>query len=148
HSRAPVSPTEYGRTTPAPWPERRLLREGIAERIASQVIEPAADSAYVLTSRTHTPVRGPWVLRRIDLRTGSRRRGPTVGVGGLAMAAGYLWIYGVPRASAQPVAWQVDPVTLARVRSIAFPRLPPRFAGASPVITAGPAGSVWIGYDR
>src|SRR5262249_46293701 len=44
--------------------------------------------------------------------------------------------------------WQVDPVTLARVRSIAFPRLPPRFAGASPVITAGPAGSVWIGSDR
>jgi len=92
-------------------------------------------------------MRGPWALSRISLRTGSRRHGPRFDVGGITLAAGYLWIYGVPRISS-PVAWQVDPATLARVRSITLPPLPPRFPGLSPLVTAGPAGSVWIGSDR
>jgi len=147
-SRAPVSATGHGQTTPAPWPERRLLRETAAERITGQVIDPATESTYLLALRRHAPVSGPWMLRRIDLRTGSQRGGPSFTVGGIAMAAGYLWIYGLPRASSSPVIWQIDPATLARVRLITLARLPPEFPGPWPAITAGPAGSVWIGSDR
>jgi hypothetical protein len=77
-----------------------------------------------------------------------QRLGPTFSVGGIGMAAGYLWIYGVPRASSVPVVWQVDPATLERVRSVTLARLPAGFPGPPAAITAGPGGSVWIGSDR
>src|SRR5215831_13475988 len=86
---ARVSPPDQRTASPAPWPERRLLRETAAERIAGQVIDPATESAYLLTLRTHAPVSGPWMVRRIDLRTGSQREGPSFAVGDIAMAAGY-----------------------------------------------------------
>jgi len=36
-----------------------------------QVIDPAAGAVYPLVSKTNTSVRGPWVLCRLDLRTGA-----------------------------------------------------------------------------
>jgi len=143
-----VSPREQGSANPAPWPERRLLRRGVAERIASQVIDPAMNSVYVLAATGNAPAGGPWMLRRIDLRTGSQRRGPSFRVSDITMAAGYLWIYGIPSASSSPVIWQIDPATMTRVRSIRLAPLPPRFPGPGPAITAGPADSVWIGSNR
>jgi len=148
HSGSPVSPREQGSANPAPWPERRLLRRGVAERIASQVIDPAMNSVYVLAATGNAPAGGPWMLRRIDLRTGSQRRGPSFRVSDITMAAGYLWIYGIPSASSSPVIWQIDPATMTRVRSIRLAPLPPRFPGPGPAITAGPADSVWIGSNR
>lgn len=130
-----------------PWPQRTVLRESTVELVSDQVVDPAAGTVYALVSKRNTPVRGPWVLRRIDLRTGSVRLGPTVPVGSLTMASGYLWIYSTPGAGSQPVISEVNPVTLARVRPIPLPRLPADFGGLPVAVAAGP-GSVWIGSHR
>jgi hypothetical protein len=131
-----------------PWPSRTVLRESIVEAIANQVVDPAAGAVFLLASKTNTPVRGPWVLCRISLATGAVRLGPTFPAGGLTMASGYLWAYSAPGARAQPVVTEVDPVTLQRVRAIRLPSVPATFGGVPVAVTAGPAGSVWIGSDR
>src|SRR5262249_59399424 len=59
--------------------------------------------------------------------------------------AGYLWVYGAPRPGAPPLIYQVNPVTLARIRSIPLPG-PAGFGGAA--FATGAGGSVWIGSYR
>lgn len=131
-----------------PWPSRTVLRESTVEAIADQVVDPAAGAVFLLASKTNTPVRGPWVLCRISLATGAVRLGPTFPVGGLTMASGYLWAYSTSAARAQPVVSEVNPATLQRVRAIRLPSVPTSFGGLPVALTAGPAGSIWIGSDR
>jgi hypothetical protein len=130
------------------WPSRTVLRESTVEAIADQVVDPAAGAVFLLASKTNTPVRGPWVLCRISLATGAVRLGPTFPVGGLTMASGYLWAYSTSGGRAKPVVSEVDPATLRRVRAIRLRSVPANFGGVPVAVTAGPAGSVWIGSDR
>ena len=136
------------RREPRRWPSRIVLRESTVEAIGDQVVDPAAGAVFVLASKTNTPVRGPWVLCRISLATGAVRLGPTYPAGGLTMASGYLWVHSAAGVRAQPVVSQVNPVTLGRVRAIRLPAVPASFGGVPVAVTAGPAGSVWIGSDR
>jgi hypothetical protein len=125
-----------------------VLRESTVEAIADQVVDLAAGAVFLLASQTNTPVRGPWVLCRISLATGAVRLGPTFPVGGLTMASGYLWAYSAPEPRVQPVVTEVNPATLQRVRLIRLPSVPANTGGMPVAVTAGPAGSVWIGSDR
>ena len=74
----------------ASWPQRVILREDTALQDASQVLDPAAGVLYALVPGAS----GSYVLRAADLRTGRVRRGASYRVSGLALAAGYLWVYG------------------------------------------------------
>ena len=139
-SACPSAPAVQRRES-APWPSRMVLREGIAESSAEQLVDPAARAVFLLVSKTNAPIRGPWELCRISLATGAVRRGPTFPVGGLAMASGRLWLYGPAGPGAPPVVTEVNPVTMQRVRQIPLPSAPV-------AITAGSAGSVWIVSDR
>lgn len=125
-----------------------MLREGTAERIAGQVVDPAARAVFLLVSKTNTSVRGPWVLCRISLATGAVRLGPTFPGGGLAMASDRLWVYSTPGPGSQPAVTEVDPLTLQRLRPIPLPSVRASFGGVPVTVTAGPAGSVWIGSYR
>lgn len=136
------------RSEPTPWPSRTMLRESTVELFSDQIVDPAAAAVFLLVSKTNTPLRGPWVLCRISLPTGAARPGQTFPVGSLIMASGYLWIYGSPGPGSQPVASEVDPVTLERIRPIPLPSVPASFGGPPVAVTAGPADSVWIGSYR
>jgi hypothetical protein len=133
-------------STAASWPQRLLLRESTAERIADQVINPTSGAAYALISRTNTPVRGPYILECTQLRTGSVHEGPSFLVGSLAAASGYLWVYGASQPGAQPVVYQVNPASLARIRAITLPPVTAGFIEAA--FATGPGDSVWIGFGR
>jgi hypothetical protein len=134
-------------STAASWPQRLLLRQGPAELIADQVINPDAGAAYALISRTNTPVRaGPYILQCTQLRTGSVHEGPSFLVGSLAAASGYLWVYGASRPGAQPVVYQVNPASLVRIRAITLPAVTADFSEAA--FATGPDDSVWIGSNR
>jgi hypothetical protein len=124
-----------------PWPSRTVVHEGVAQRIADQVLDSAAGAAFLLVSKTNTPVRGPWALCRISLATGAVRQGPTFPVAGLAMASGHLWVYGAPRTGTPPVITEINPLTLRSVRRISVPSGPA-------AVAAGPAGSVWVGSNK
>jgi hypothetical protein len=139
------------RREPAPWLSRTVLRESAREAGTRQVVDLAARAVFLLASETNTPENGPWVLCRIGLATGAARLGqtfPVSDVSDLAMASGYLWVYTAGGTSARPVVVsQVSPATLARIRPIPLPRAPANF-GLPASVTAGPKGSIWIGYDR
>ena len=146
-SAGPFAPTSAEpSSTAASWPQRLLLRQGLVERIADQVFNPDAGAAYALVSRTNTPVRGPYILQCTQLRTGSVLEGPSFLVGSLAAASGYLWVYGAPQPGAQPVVYQVNPATLARIRAVALPAVPAGLPIAA--FATGPGDSVWIGSYR
>src|SRR5262249_10766266 len=138
-----VPPAASGRpSTMAAWPYRLLQRQRPSELIADQAISPPPGAAYPLISRTATiPRQGPYVLECTELGTGSARHGPVFPVDRLTIAAGYLWVYGAPRPGAPPLIYQVNPVTLARIRSIPLPG-PAGFGGAT--FATGAGGSVWI----
>jgi hypothetical protein len=125
----------------SPWPSRSVVDEGVAERIADQVLDSAAGAVFLLVSKTNAPVRGPWALCGISLATGAVRQGPTFSVGSIAIASGHLWVYGAPGTGTSQVITEINPLTLRRVRSISVP-------SGSVAVTAGPAGSVWIGSNR
>jgi hypothetical protein len=136
------------RSEPAPWPSRTVMRESIVESISSQVVDPAAGAVYLLVSKTNTPVRGPWVLCRINLLSGAARQRPTFPAGSLTLASGYLWVYGAPGPGSPPVVTEVNPLTGLRVRLIPL-AIPPASFGEVPVaVTAGPPSSLWIGSYR
>jgi hypothetical protein len=130
--------------TPASWPERIVERQSPAEPISGQAVSPTTGVAYALVSKTHTPMRGPYVLECTDLRTATVRKGPVFGVGQVAIASGYLWVYGAAGSGSQPRVSQVGLRNLAVVRSIRLPAVP---ALNYPVmaLAAGPGHSVWIG---
>lgn len=125
---------------PASWPERVVMRESFT--VTSQTI--SGDFRYALVSLTHTPIRGPYLLERRNLRTGGLAKGSHYPFGNLTIAAGRLWIYGA--AGTRPGLIEIDPRTLRCVRSITLPR------ASSPnpwiAITPGPADSLWIGTSR
>ncbi len=155
----PVASTPPGRvsTSPAaavvqrsehePWQTRIVLPELSTESAASQVVDPPA-AAYFLVSKTNTPVQGPWMLSRVSLSSGAVRLGPTFPVGGLTLSSGYLWVYGTRRPGSPPVVTEVSPLTLQRIRQIPLPAVPASFGGTPVALTAGPAGSLWIGSYR
>jgi hypothetical protein len=122
------------------WPERAVMRESFT--VTSQAI--SGGSRYALVSLTHTPVRGPYLLERRNLRTGQVDKGPRFSFGNLAIGAGRLWIYGAART--QPDLIEVDPRTLRRIRSISLPQAPTLNPWIA--VTAGPADSLWIGTTR
>ena len=127
----------------ASWPESGVLREGAALRDASQVLDPAAGVLYALVSASPASGSGPYSLLAIDLRTGRVRRGKSYPVSGLALASGYLWIYGSSGPGGRPVLDEAGPGTLATARSVSVPGVPGVAA-----VAAGPAGSVWAGSGR
>jgi hypothetical protein len=143
---APGRPTARAGTVvkraSASWPERVLVRDGVPA--ADEVTTPT--SLYALISRTHTPMRGPYQLERTDLRTGSVRKGSLFAVGHIAVASGYVWVYGARNPESPPRVAQVDSRTLAPIRSIRLPA--DRATYAEGIVTAGPRGSVWIGTSR
>ena len=141
----PARVVHRGESTP--WPARGVLRESRTEAGSSQVVDPGAGAVFLLAAATNPPETGPWVLCRISLATGVVRLGQTFQAGELAMASGYLWTYSGAGTSTQPVVSEVSPVTLARIRPIPLPRAPANF-GLPVAVTAGPKGSVWIGYYR
>jgi hypothetical protein len=145
-SGGPYTPRQPVRRSGTPWPQRLLLRQRPAELISDQVAAPATGTDYALISRTHTPMRGRYVLECTRLRGGPPQRGPSFPVGNLASVAGYLWVYGSLGSGLRPVISQVSPVTLARIRSIPLPQAPFGYDGIA--VAPGAGGSVWIGSDR
>jgi hypothetical protein len=141
-------PPAVQRSESTPWPSRTMLRESMVELISGQLVDPAAGAVFLLVSKTNTQVGGPWVLCRISLATGAVRLGPTFPVGGVTMASDYLWVHGFPGPGFQPVVTEVNPLTLQRVRPIPLPSVPASLGGVPVIVTAGPAGSVWIGSYR
>jgi hypothetical protein len=137
-------------TQPAPapaastrWPERPILPEDTRLWSASQVLDPAADVLYALVSTTLTSQYGPYVLEAINLRTGRVRRGASYPVSGLALAAGYLWVYGTSGPGGHALLDEDSPRTLTTLRSAPMPA-PAQDLALAP----GPAGSVWVGRGR
>jgi outer membrane protein assembly factor BamB len=122
----------------ASWPQRAILAEDTALQQASQVLDPAAHVLYALVPGAS----GSSVLQAIDLRTGRVRRGASYPLSGLALAAGYLWVYGQPGSGRPSVRDETSPRTLATIRSLSVPGNDE----AAPVV--GPAGSVWAGAGR
>jgi len=120
------------------WPQHVILREDTALQDASQVLDPAAGVLYALVPGAS----GSYVLRATDLGTGRVRRGASYRVSGLALAAGYLWVYGQTDSGRPSVLDEVSPRTLATIRSLSVP------GNDEPAPAAGPAGSVWAGAGR
>ena len=133
------------RSESSPWPSRTVLRESMRELLYDPLVDPGEGVAFLLVPKASAPSVGPWTLRRISLATGAVRLGPEFPVGGLAMASGYLWVYSPPGLGSPPVVSEVSPLTLQRIRPIPLPSVPASFSGVPVTITAGPAGSVWIG---
>jgi hypothetical protein len=134
------------RSAPGLWPQRLIESQRPSNLVSGEVINPASDTYYTLTSRTHTPMRGPYVLACTDLRTGAVHEGPTFPVGSLTAASGYLWVYGAPRPGSRPLIYQVNPGTLARIRLLPPPPGHADFGAVS--FAEAPGDSMWIGYDR
>jgi hypothetical protein len=132
----------------APWPERGILPENTTLLNSNQVIDLATDALYVLVPTSRESQWAPLALEAIDLRTGTVRRGESYPAGGLALASGYLWVYGTSGPHGHPVLDEVDPGTLGTIRSVSMPGVGgAEVAGADSVaaVAAGPAGSVWAG---
>jgi hypothetical protein len=127
------------------WPQRVLWQENSTEMYAEQVLDQATDVLYTLAPTTNSASPVPNVLRATDLRTGQVRRGSrSYQQYGLALASGYLWVYG------GTVLDEVDPSTLGPIRSITLPRAAFAAAPYNQVtgIAAGSPGSVWVGASR
>jgi hypothetical protein len=77
------------------WPQRVLWQENSTEMYAEQVLDQSADVLYTLAPATNPASPVPDVLRAIDLHTRQMRRGASsYQQNGLALASGYLWVYG------------------------------------------------------
>jgi hypothetical protein len=124
------------------WPQRVLWQESSTEMYAEQVLDQAKEVLYTLAPATNSAGPVPNVLRATDLRTGRvRRGGGSYQQYGLALASGYLWVYG------GTVLDEVDPSTLSRIHSITLPRAAFAAAPYNQVVSvaAGVPGSVWVG---
>jgi hypothetical protein len=131
------------------WPEHTVLRENQRELVSNQVVDTRAGTVYALVRRHINLQRGPYVLRRTELASGSVRSGPAFAGGGLALASGDLWVFSAasqPGSTSSPlVVREVSPQTLAVIRSVV---LPPQGRVPDVSVAAGPADSVWIGDSR
>jgi hypothetical protein len=148
----PAGTTPAG-TTPAgtaprraQWPQRVILPETGNEldedAILSQVFDLAAGVLYATVATT--PTSATYVPEILDLRTGRVRRGESYPVTGLALASGYLWVYGA--AGGHALLDQASPETMATIRQVRVPGIPAVPGVAA--VAAGPAGSVWVGGGR
>jgi hypothetical protein len=126
------------------WPERHPEPPGMALALSNQAVDPVAQTAYALVSKTLDPIRGPYVLECINLRNGLVANGPMFRAPDLAFASGYLWIFGLSAPKARVAVRQVDPRSLRIIRSIPLPGTVP---AAYPAVhlAPGPGHSVWIG---
>ena len=146
---SPVAPVfALGNGAPGPWPSKVLVKKATV-----QLVDPATGAAYGLVSETLYS-QGPELLEAFPLAGGAARQGPTFGLSGyadtLALADGSLWVsgqLGKGDHSNGPMLCQVSPRTLHVVRQVHLP--PPGTGNAEglPVlVSAGPRGTVWLGY--
>src|SRR5262245_19516373 len=98
------------------WPEPRAEPPGVALALSNQVVDPVARTAYALVSRTLAPIRGPYVLKCINLQNGLVAKGPVFRAPDLAIASGYLWILGRSAPKARALVSQVDPRSMRVIR--------------------------------
>jgi hypothetical protein len=129
------------------WRARTVVKLG--SRLASLAVSPQAGAAYELLARNKFG-QGPFRLERISLATRAVRRGPAFPVSDVAVAAGYLWVSGDTGSGSsafRPVLYQVNPATLAVLRSWRLTTRPTSdFAEIT--VAAGPAGTAWVGFLR
>ncbi len=146
---SPVAPTfTVGHGSPGPWHSKVLVKKATA-----QVLDPTTRSAYGLVSESRFS-QGPDLLEDFPLAGGAARKGPTFGVSGfsstLALADGFLWVSGTigkGPAPGRPLLCQVNPSTLHVVRQVRLPPPGPGNAEGLPaLVSAGPRGTVWVGY--
>jgi outer membrane protein assembly factor BamB len=119
------------------WPQRVLVHEPLT--IPNQTI--SGQSLYELNSQTNTPARGPYLLKRVNLRNGAVQKGPLFTIGNLAVADGRLWVFG--SIGKQPHLIEVNPQKLSVRRVIPLPKATTNFPWLA--IGTGPNGSVWLG---
>jgi DNA-binding beta-propeller fold protein YncE len=129
------------------WTARTVLRESAREMAADQVADPRVSAVFALVpGSSAAAAQGPFVVERKGIKDSSVRRGPVVPAGALSLAAGYLWV-SEPARSGQAVLVQLDPRTLAVVRTLRVPAAGP--AGQPPAgVVPGPGGSVWAAGSR
>jgi hypothetical protein len=153
---APVAPVAaVGNAAPGPWPSKVVVKGA-----AAQLLDPTTRTAYGLVSESRYS-QGPDRLLAFPLEGGAVRRGPTFGLAGgdsltLALAQGSLWVGSSATkgdGSHGPQLCQVDPRTLHLVRQIRLPAPRPGDAAGSPagmpaLVSAGPGGTVWVGYGE
>jgi hypothetical protein len=147
---SPVAPTgAVGNGAPGPWPSMVLVK-----RAGVQVLDPATRTAYGLVSESRDS-EGPDQLLAFPLGGGAVRQGPTFGLAGgysdtLTLAEGSLWVgssAGKGDGRLGPQLCQVDPRTLHLVRQLRLPAPRPGDAAGLPaLVSAGPRGTVWVGY--
>ena len=146
---APISGTSFG--APRAWPSKVLVKKAMV-----QVLDAATGSMYELLSENPDSA-GPDLLEGFSLKGGPPRKGPTFGLGGgysnsLALADGALWVGGSVGAGNDPPGpqlCQVNPTTLRVVRRVPLPPPGPgNSSGAPTLVSPGPRGTVWVGYQR
>jgi hypothetical protein len=126
------------------WPASVVLADDLADVAGlgsvSQVFDPASGTLYAMAPVDPHAMGGSWRLEAIrsgsgQVRLGGRYSRPAF------LAGGYLWAYDT-QGSAR--VYQLDPRTLAVVRTIVVTGNPADFNGLYP----GTAGSVWTGAGR
>jgi hypothetical protein len=118
----------------------------LSPQATNVAVNPRANVAYEMIASDHG--NGPSRLRRITLAGKHVLTGPAFPVSDIRLAGGYVWVSGAVfhGSSATGLAfYQVNPNTLRVVRSW-------QLKGATGVgvvpVTDGPAGTVWVGFDR
>ena len=149
---SPVAPIAgVGNGAPGPWPSKVLVKQAVV-----QVLDPATRTAYGLVSESRDS-EGPDRLLAFPLGGEAPRRGPTFGLAGgysdtLTLADGSLWVgssAGNGDGRLGPQLCQVDPRTLHLVRQVRLPApRPGDAAGSQSLVSAGPRGTVWVGYGK
>ena len=155
----PVAPVAaVGNAAPGPWASKVVVK-----RAPVQVLDPTTATAYGLVSESRDS-QGPDRLLAFPLGGGAARRGPTFGLAGgyslsLTLAQGSLWVGssatkgGKGDGPLAPQLCQVDPQTLHLVRQVHLPTPRPGDAAGLPagfpaLVSAGPRGTVWVGYGN
>jgi hypothetical protein len=142
-ARSAASPASVTRSSS--WRARRVAP--LSPQAMNVVINPRTGVAYDMIA--HARGAGPFRLRRTAVVGQRAVSGPAFPVFGLQLAGGYVWVSGtvVHGSTATGVVfYQVNPNTLRVIRSW-------HRSGAAPGIgqvpvTDGPAGTVWVGFDR
>jgi hypothetical protein len=146
---ATATPTATGTVTAAArsssWRVRRVAP--LSPQAMNVVMNPRTGVAYEMVADARGD--GPFRLRRTAVAGQRAVSGPAFPVFGLQLAGGYVWVSGtvVHGSTATGVAfYQVNPNTLRVIRSWHRRGAAPGI-GQVPV-TDGPAGTVWVGFDR
>lgn len=127
------------------WRARRVAP--LSPQATNVIVNSRAGVAYEMVAKSHGD--GPFRLRRIAVVSQRTLSGPTFPVFGLQLAGGYVWVSGtvVHGSTATGIAfYQVNPNTLRVIRS--WHRSGPTTGVGHVPVTDGPAGTVWVGFDR